>query len=168
MCAIRGRTLSWLRQRHVQHFGELASQSGISGVERAVAVARDDAVPSGGFYIGVVGAAGKYIGEGGCRWLEDGPCGGSDNDLAKLAPGEAIVGAECAVGKAADYPVEEACLDVEIMPVCRLNIGESGLGWSVEGPGFTQDHHLHELGAGGTVVGSERIVGVARDDAVAH
>ena len=168
MYTIRDRTLSWLRQRHVQHFGELASQGGVGGMECAVAVARDYAVPSGGFYIGVVGAAGKDIGEGRCGWLQDRPCGGSDNDLAELAPGEAIVGAECAVGKAADYPVEEACLDVEVMPVCRLNIGESGLGRSVEGPGFTQDHHLHELGAGGTIVGSERIVGVARDDAVAH
>ena len=160
--------LSWLGQRHVQHFGQLASQGRVGGVECTIAVARDYAMPPGGFYIGVVGAAGEDIGEGGCGWLEDWPCGGSNNDLAELAPGEAVVGAECAVGKAADYAVEEARLYVKIMPVCRLNIRESRLRWAVEGPGFAKDHHFHELGAGGTVIRAESIVRVARDYAVAH
>jgi hypothetical protein len=160
--------LSRLRQRHVQHFGQLASQGGVTGVERAVAVARDDAVPSGGFYIGIVGAAGRDIGEGGHGRLQDRPRGRSDNDLAELAHGEAVIGAERAVGKAADYSVEEACFDVEVMPVCRLDIGKSGLGWGVKGPGLTKDHHFHELSAGGTIIGAESIVGVAGDDAVAN
>lgn len=41
------------------------------------------------------------------------------------------------------------------------------MGWGVKGPAFTKDHHFHELGAGGAVIGAEGIVGVAGDDAVA-
>ena len=40
--------------------------------------------------------------------------------------------------------------------------------WGVKRPVFTKDHHFHELGAGGTIVGAEGIVGIARDDAVAN
>ena len=40
--------------------------------------------------------------------------------------------------------------------------------WGVKRPGFAKDHHLHELGAGGTVIGAEGIVRVARDYAIAN
>ena len=86
-------------------------------MECAIAVTRDNAVASGGFYIDIVGASRRDIGEGGCGRLQHRPCSGSDNDLAELTPGEAIVGAECTVRVAADYSVEEACFDVEIVPV---------------------------------------------------
>lgn len=86
-------------------------------MERAVAIAGDYAMPSGGFYIGIVGAAGRDIGERGRRRLQNRPGGRSDDNLAELAPGEAIVGTERAVRIAADYSVEEACFDVEVVPV---------------------------------------------------
>lgn len=151
----------------MEHLGKLAAQGLFCRAECAVAVAGDDAVPPGGFYVGVEGAAVCHVGEGRYLGVEQRPSDCIHDNLGELAPRDVVAGAECAVGVAVDHAVEGGSFYVGVVPFAGLNIREGGYGGGIEGPACAEHYHLHDLGAGGGVEGAECAIGVACDDVAA-
>src|SRR4051794_30113789 len=88
------------------------------------------------------------------------------NNLADLAAGGGVVGAESAIAVTRDYVPVIGCLYKGVQRVVERHIAECGYGWYVQRPLLGEDNYLGQLAPGHIVARVEGAVRVAGDYAV--